>query len=399
MPSQKAQLATRLRNNHLSQKKAQKALVSALAADWLLVLSTIFGGCCTNVFALESLVREVPKCGNLITFGQFVFITLVGLPSHLYVPAGSWLPRLRPRKVPLRRWLVMVVLYFGVSAFNNIALGFRISIPLHIVFRSSGLIANMVCGYMMGKRYPARQAVAVVMVSVGVVVATLASVGLDDHSGPGDTLDMVIGIVLLSLSVVLAALLGLYQESTYVIYGKHWQEGLFYNHLLALPMFVLFRHDIYHQAQALSQSQPVVLDSLPVVGPTLATMLRLSSIPYLWISLLTNIFSQLLCASGVHKLTTMSTSLTLNVVLNFRKLVSLVLSVIIFRNPITGGMVFGCALVFLGTFTYSQSSQNTKPRNSKGAVDTAMSANSSAQLNSADGTLSRRAVATKSKSS
>ncbi|KAJ1936328.1 golgi uridine diphosphate-N- acetylglucosamine transporter, partial [Linderina pennispora] len=187
-------------------------LTAFIASGWLSVLGFIFGGCCSNVFALEHLVREVPKSGNLITFAQFLFITLIGLPSYIYVPARSFLPRLRARRVPLRRWAVMVGLYFLVSVLNNIALGYRISIPLHIVFRSSGLMANMACGYVvMGKRYPVKQVVAVLMVSVGVVVATLASVTQHDAEGADESL---IGIALLTMGVFLAAMLGLYQETT-----------------------------------------------------------------------------------------------------------------------------------------------------------------------------------------
>ncbi|KAJ2896356.1 golgi uridine diphosphate-N- acetylglucosamine transporter, partial [Coemansia aciculifera] len=166
---------------HISEKAKAMATV-LVASDWLTVLGFIFGGCCSNVFALESLVRDVPKCGNLITFAQFFFITVVGLPAHIHWPAGgSWLPRLKERQVPLHRWVVMVGLYFFVSILNNLALGFQISIPLHIVFRSGGLIANMACGYFVaGKRYPAQQVVAVLMVSAGVVIATLASITSGD---------------------------------------------------------------------------------------------------------------------------------------------------------------------------------------------------------------------------
>ncbi|KAJ2660863.1 golgi uridine diphosphate-N- acetylglucosamine transporter [Coemansia sp. RSA 1200] len=369
-------------------------MVSLMATgDWILVFASIFGGCCSNVYALESLVRQVPKCGNLITFGQFIFITLVGLFSHTHRPNGSWVPRLRPRQVPLQRWMVMVGLYFGVSALNNMAFGFKVSIPLHIVFRSSGLIANMVCGVLvMNKRYPVKQVVAVVMVSVGVVVATMSNIvgpegdREDDVGGAESTTgfgahgyqinESVVGIIFLSLSVVLAALLGLYQESTYIKYGKHWQEGLFYNHLLALPMFILFRHDIRRQLVAVSQSPPLLhtLDGLPCIGYLPQWLLNS---PSLWLALAINVFSQLVCASGVHKLTTMSTSLTLNVVLNFRKLVSLILSVVIFSNPVSLGMVCGCALVFVGTFAYSQSSGGRKPAGASMPVPKALEVSSS----------------------
>ncbi|KAJ1822023.1 golgi uridine diphosphate-N- acetylglucosamine transporter, partial [Coemansia sp. RSA 2599] len=321
-----------------STGKLTTTAAGIVASDWLVVVSFIFGGCCTNVFALESLVRQVPKCGNLITFAQFAFITIAGLPSHLHTVPGrlGWIPRLKPRKVPLRRWIVMVSLYFMVSILNNLALGYRISIPLHIIFRSAGLIANMACGYLvMRKRYPVKQVLAVMMVSVGVVLATLASVSdessfsserdPESNGGPGYAVhESIIGITLLTFGVFLAAMLGLYQESTYSMYGKHWQEGLFYNHALALPMFLFLYRDIVSQAYALSESYPVVVSldrSVPLVGRLLVSgSVHLFTVPWLWISLVCNVLSQLVCVSGVHRLTSMSSSLTLNVVLNLRKL-------------------------------------------------------------------------------
>ncbi|KAJ1931025.1 golgi uridine diphosphate-N- acetylglucosamine transporter, partial [Linderina macrospora] len=160
------------------------------------------------------------------------------------------------------------------------------------------------------------------------------------------------------MGVFLAAMLGLYQETTYKKYGKHWQEGLFYNHVLALPMFLFFRNDILAQMRALSVSRPVNLAALPVVGPLCPNI----SVPSLWVSLVANILSQLVCVSGVHRLTSMSSSLTLNVVLNLRKLVSLVLSVVLFKNSVNAGMVAGCLMVFVGTFAYSQTNQLLPPK-------------------------------------
>ncbi|KAJ2795666.1 golgi uridine diphosphate-N- acetylglucosamine transporter [Coemansia guatemalensis] len=255
----------------------------------------------------------------------------------------------------------MVALYFGVSVLNNLAFGFQVSMPLHIVFRSSGLIANMVCGYfVMRKRYPMTQIVSVVLVTVGVVIATFASIGQTaeiEHLQNDDSRhESFIGIVLLTCGVVLAALLGLYQENTYKKYGKHWKEGLFYNHALALPMFLFFWKDIRNQAIAISQASPMYASPTPGFISGLLVLL-----PTLWYSLGINVVSQLACATGVHRMTSMSSSLSLNVVLNLRKLVSLILSVLLFRNPITLQMAFGCMLVFLGTFAYTRASQKSQP--------------------------------------
>ena len=87
-----------------------------------------------------------------MTFAQFLFVALEGLRNQ--VEWGSYGPRLKPTKVPLSRWVVLVTLFFVVSVLNNLALGYRISMPLHIIFRSGGLFANMVLGaIILGKRY------------------------------------------------------------------------------------------------------------------------------------------------------------------------------------------------------------------------------------------------------
>lgn len=99
--------------------------------------------------------------GQLITLGQFVFVAGEGLFHHVQWPSapGCWwwptfLPSLKPRAVPIQRWFILVVIFYIVSALNNIALGYNISMPLHIIFRSGGLIVNMFLGWLLlSKRY------------------------------------------------------------------------------------------------------------------------------------------------------------------------------------------------------------------------------------------------------
>lgn len=148
--------------------------------------------------------------GQLITLGQFVFVAAEGLFHHVQWPSapGCWwwptfLPSLKPRAVPIQRWFILVVIFYIVSALNNIALGYNISMPLHIIFRSGGLIVNMFLGWLLLSkryvtalprleivssvplftyeyfRYSAGQVMAVVLVTVGVVWATIASTKSD----------------------------------------------------------------------------------------------------------------------------------------------------------------------------------------------------------------------------
>lgn len=168
--------------------------------------------------------------------------------------------------------------------------------------------------------------------------------------------DWFTGIGLLSTSLLLSCFLGLYQESTYKKYGKQWREGLFYTHFLGLPLFLFIAKDIWSQARTISQSPPFYLsDLLRPLGMSFASEYVPSflSIPRLWLYILFNSLTQYICISGVHQITSVTTSLTVNLVLTFRKFISLLLSVYYFSNQFDGGHAIGTALVFIGMFWYS----------------------------------------------
>ncbi|KAI8347953.1 UAA transporter [Mortierella sp. GBAus27b] len=349
----------------------------------------IFGGCCSNVFALEILVNDAPKSGQMITFAQFMFVSAYGLLVHLQWPIvqewtskGSsstrgndsgtrtiwrYIPHLKPRRIPILRWMAIVVMFFTGSVLNNWALGYRISIPLQIIFRSGGLMIGMVLGMvLMKKRYTHPQILAVIIVTIGVIYATTsanANNSSKKSNKPQDisTGDYAIGVIMLSVALIISSLMGLLQEATYKKYGSEWREGLFYSHFLALPMFLLFYSDIMEQFRIFNRSTPIpVLQLVRQVGPYLPTSLayQLSSItiPRLWIFLAINTLTQFMCISGVHRLTSLSSALTLNFILNLRKFTSLVISVLYFENGFGFEMAVGSFLVLLGTIMYSVSS-------------------------------------------
>ncbi|XP_074998636.1 nucleotide sugar transporter SLC35B4 isoform X2 [Calonectris borealis] len=107
----------------------------------------VFGGCCSNVVFLELLVRPFPGCGNIVTFSQFLFIAVEG-----FIFEANF-GRKRPA-IPIRNYLIMVAMFFTVSVVNNCALSLHISMPLHMIFRSGSLIANMALGIIiLKKRY------------------------------------------------------------------------------------------------------------------------------------------------------------------------------------------------------------------------------------------------------
>ncbi|KAI8872559.1 UAA transporter, partial [Ramicandelaber brevisporus] len=340
------------------------ALFSLGAWQWVVIYTLIFGGCCSNVFTLELLTLD--------GIGDWVEQLIVGILPR-------WIPRLKARKIPAYRWMVMVFLFFVVSVLNNWALGFEISVPLHIIFRSGGLIVNMIMGWLIvSKRYSQRQIFAVIFVTLGVVLATFAASNVSESflARYGVSVEWVTGIAILTIALVFSALLGLFQEFTYRRYGNQWREGLFYSHFYALPFFLMFYSDIVKSIHEFNDSAPIdFIGTIPIVGQLLGQQDTLAGsdaidnnnvdammqyrlippvmVPSLWVYCFWNMVTQYFCIAGVHRMTGVATSLTLNLVLNVRKLVSLVLSIILFSNPFTAEMSYGCFMVIIGTAMYS----------------------------------------------
>jgi UDP-xylose/UDP-N-acetylglucosamine transporter B4 len=78
----------------------------------------------------------------------------------------------------------------------------------------------------------------------------------------------------------------------------------------------------------------------------------LTGIPVQVFHLLLNAMTQYWCIRGVHLLSAKSSSLTVTIVLNVRKLISLLLSIHIFGNSLSQGVLVGAILVFVGAAMY-----------------------------------------------
>ncbi|KAI0676721.1 UAA transporter [Trametes maxima] len=248
-------------------------LTLGIVSDWATTLGLIFGGCCSNALTLEELTRGHPHSGSLITFAQFVLISLHGLPKFLVftplsasspapsppppppppassspsppptssdppAPPRAWwrrvpvVPRLRPRKTPLAPYLAQVALFYAVSLLNNAAFAYAIPMPVHIIFRSGGLVVSMLMGWLFaGKRYNAAQVLSVLLVTAGVVLTTLAASApksksknhlaqADVGTESSERWRYATGIALLTLALVLSGFLGIVQDWTYARYVR-----------------------------------------------------------------------------------------------------------------------------------------------------------------------------------
>lgn len=114
-------------------------------------------------------LRVEPASGTLLTFVQFLFVAITGYISQFDETRPPFF--IRPNKVPLKRWLVNIVLFFSINTLNNHAFSYDISVPVHIILRSGGSITTMIAGRIWGKKYSRIQVVAVVLLTIGVITA------------------------------------------------------------------------------------------------------------------------------------------------------------------------------------------------------------------------------------
>ncbi|KAI0272779.1 UAA transporter, partial [Gloeopeniophorella convolvens] len=364
--------------------------------DWAVTLGLVFGGCCSNAITLERVTSEYPKAGTLITFAQFIIVSLHGLPKFITFSRGPLnlpIPRLLPRRIPITPYLIQVGLFYLVSLLNNLAFGYSIPMPVHIIFRSGGLVISMAMGWLIsGKAYTISQVLSVLIVTAGVILTTLSSYQSQrtTDSSPGAPISRYLtGIAILTLALILSGLLGIVQDRTYSSYGKGadsdanpkssssassgkakvlpdvWEESMFYLHFLSLPMFVFVRNDLLAQGRAVFSSHAsttvfhVPLASAQLILPTVLP------------ALLANTLTQLLCVAGVNRLTTRVAALTVTLILVVRKAVSLVLSVVLFDGAnVAWSMLWsGAFLVFAGTVGYSISGKVSTKSGDKKAKD------------------------------
>lgn len=310
--------------------------------------------------------------GTLLTFTQFLFVAITGYVSQFDGDRPPFF--IRPNKVPIKRWCINIVLFFSINVLNNHAFSYNISVPVHIILRSGGSITTMIAGFLYGKRYSRIQIIAVILLTVGVVIAAWSdaqSKGVAEEAAEGN-IEFITGLSILFIAQVLSSIMGLYTEETYKKYGPQWRENLFYSHLLSLPLFIPFLPSLTRQFSRLANSAPLSLPFLDAAANTAANVAKRSvdgadvavaaglresveriHIPSQLVYLVLNVLTQYACIRGVNLLAAASSALTVTIVLNIRKLVSLLFSIWLFGNRLSPGTLVGAIIVFSAGGLYS----------------------------------------------
>ncbi|KAK5174380.1 golgi uridine diphosphate-N- acetylglucosamine transporter [Saxophila tyrrhenica] len=322
----------------------------------LSIVALIFGGCCSNVFALEAILQSEASSGLLITFAHFICTTLAAYPTQ-FSSTGPYM--LRKPLVPVRKWAVIAAMHFGINILNNWAFSYNISVPVHIILRSFGSVSTMIAGTLRGKRYSRLQVCSVFVLTVGVLVSAWAdseSKGKTSSKQSQNSSDFSTGLAVLLVAQCLAAWMGAYVEDVFAEYGASWTENLFYGHLLSLPLFFPISTTLRNQYGRLAATPPLSVDRLikednfmfGLGNPRLLRFVQpvIERLPQGLLFLSINTLTQLACISGVNLLSSKSSAVTVTIVLNIRKLVSFIFSTILFGHDLSNKMIFGSTLVF-----------------------------------------------------
>lgn len=127
---------------------------------------------------------------------------------------------------------------------------------------------------------------------------------------------------------------------------KKFQKPEYYflfQHLLPLPGFLIMGSNIWEHLVISATSEPLVFMGVNTFMP--------EQIIYL----ICNMITQYVCISSVYVLTAECSSLTVTLVVTLRKFVSLVFSILYFKNSFTIYHWIGTLLVFAGTIIFTES--------------------------------------------
>jgi UDP-galactose transporter len=155
-----------------------------------------------------------------------------------------------------------------------------------------------------------------------------------------------LGLAVLLLAQLLSSFMGIYVQEVYAAHGNHWDENLFYSHFISLPLFLPLSGTLRSQLRRLQHSQPMPIPAAVTDAVPATLQMWLTKLPSSVFMLGLNSTMQLLCITGVNLLGAKSSAVTVTIVLNVRKLVSFILSIWLFGNPLSGKMMVGAALVF-----------------------------------------------------
>ncbi|VDL74259.1 unnamed protein product [Nippostrongylus brasiliensis] len=215
-------------------------------------------GCVGCQAAIEFLQREVKDILNLFSLVSCIFVTLEGLLFHSKAFIVS-------RRIPTRVYFKIVIIFFVVNICNNFAIGCDVSFPLFIIFKSGSLLANIVLGFFLRNHFYSRKKItSVILVTIGIIVFTLASYESKPQSESSATFRI---LNVPPFFIGWSDFYFIFHEDMYRVYGKHPKECMFMVHFLSIPFYAVLGGEIVSSFHAVNETRPIALFGVDLVLP------------------------------------------------------------------------------------------------------------------------------------
>ncbi|KAH3661806.1 hypothetical protein OGAPHI_005984 [Ogataea philodendri] len=273
-----------------------------------------FSGCCSNVVSMELISQLNPVPTHLVTALQYLSISLLVAP---FVPYSNNPP-------PRLSYLLTTTLFFLSAIGNNLAFKYGMTVPVHIVVRSSSTPLTVLVGtWLFGRRYSAYQIIGATVLSIGITITTLA--GSNNSASEGLAF---MGIAIVVSSTLLGVLVSFWNNKILNTYNLNWIQTLFYSHFYGIPSLLLFFGSIARDLELYRHSTKF------------------------WNFTAVNTITQLACVTGVNMLAQKTDPLTLGVILLIRRFMSLAISIVMFKHNLSAMGYLGMTTASLGAIIY-----------------------------------------------
>lgn len=311
-------------------EEEKKCSDQRMAVLGLLVFLCIACGCSCQA-PYEVLNTKDKGCAHLISLAEHIFGLVVTLRSAF-----------RSRQLPLQWHICLAAGSVGYTQLQNIALGTQLPTLVLITIKNGNLLANVFLGkLLLHRQYGLQQFVAVVLLSLGLILVSLAGAVGDNTTENGHS--CVLGIILLAGALLSRAAGGLVQEQLSRTRTVPVEELLFFRSLLGLPAVLLQYKSISTHSRQWFAGE--IMFGWP--GP--------------WVLLALNTVMDYVTRVGITLLIERTSALTANLVLTFQRFVSFIISAVLLSPELPSKSLWlGALVVLAGTLLYAVAPADVK---------------------------------------
>mmetsp|Transcript_14311 Transcript_14311/g.44268 ORF Transcript_14311/g.44268 Transcript_14311/m.44268 type:complete len:284 (+) Transcript_14311:742-1593(+) len=277
---------------------------------------------------------------QLVMLGNYLYMLLFSLAVQPRVACE--------REIPLATHLRLVVAAYAYYQGQNLA--FALGMPMHLVLvlKNGGLLSQLLVGYvLLDEHYSLRQVLAALVVTAGIVVALYDQ--LRNAEAGGDAAYLPTGVLVGAM--LFRSLGNEWTKRAFAAHGRHYNEVLFYQHFLGLPVVLASWRALLNTATAWTALEP-----------------------RMWFLLAAHLVGNFVCTQAATRVVAAST-MALNVVLCVQRFISIALSATALAKegaaPPGADLWIGAVLVTAGVFAFA-----TAPRRAPSLLAKSSSANS-----------------------